>query len=105
MLLLSLFEVLDRVPRSLILWVLGILLGAAGYVLGQRRAWLGMIPMAFLLLLASLLWTTIGDPRVGAASSPEAANYSLLTYLPLVLGILSSVAGIARGRRDGARAA
>ncbi len=105
MLLLSLLEVLDKVPGPLLLWVLGIILGAAGYLLGRRRAWLGMIPITLLLLLALLLWTTTGDPGIEAALRAEAPNYTLITYLPLVLGILASVVGIARGRRGGPRAA
>ena len=105
MMLLSPLEVLDKVPGPLRLWVLGIILGGAGYLLGQRRAWLGMIPITLMFLLALLLRTTSVDPGIEAALRAEPPNFTLTTYLPIVLGILASVAGIARGRRSGARAA
>ena|SRR5262245_20076679 len=104
MLLLSL-EVLDKLPAPVIPWVLGIGLGALGYFLGLRRPLIGLVAFAFLMILIALFWNVIGDPPLAEALTVEAPDYTINTYLPLVLGAIASIVGVLLGRRRGARAA
>ena len=92
---LAVLEVMDKEWSLLTVWLVFLVLGAAGFFLTRFRRWL-IVPA--LLVVAVAAWGLIGeltDPFVGPAIVQEAGRgYVIQSYLAIVIATALTIAGL-----------
>lgn len=91
----NVFEVMDKDPTLLNVWLLFLLLGVAGFLLGRYRPWLMLITLSLTLLFTWVHLGELHDPFVGPAILREAGKtYFTQSYVAMALGLALHCVGI-----------
>lgn len=89
------FEVMDKEPSLLTIWIATLLLGIGGLFLSRIRWWLGLIVVAVAFVFALALLQELQDPNVHHAIVRAAGNsYILQSYVALVIAVLLPSIGL-----------
>ncbi len=96
----ALFEVMDKEPLLLQVWVLFLLVGVGGLLLCRYRSWLLAVVLPVALFLAWGHLSELHDPFVGPAIAREAGrDYFIQSYLAMALGVALPFLGMIKRRR------
>jgi hypothetical protein len=96
----TLFEVMDKEPSLLDVWVLFLSLGVGGFLLSRFRYWLLFVALPFLLLFAWLHLGELNDPFVGPSIVREAGqSYITQSYIAMSLAVVLPCLGIIKRRK------
>lgn len=88
------FEVMDKEPSLLQIWVVSLVLGIGGFVLARYKYWLPLVVLAFALILAWSQLFELRDPFVGPAIVREAGySYVVQSYLAIAIALSLPVIG------------
>jgi hypothetical protein len=95
-----LFEVMDKEPSLIQIWIECLVLGIGGLVLARYRYWLAVCVLAFALVLAWLQISELRDPFVGPDIVREAGhNYVVQSYLAITIALMLPTIGAIMGWR------
>ena len=96
-----LFEVMDKEPSLVQVWVVSLVLGVGGFFLAKYRYWL----MAIVFVIAALLgWSQLSelsDPQVGPVIIREASySYAVQSYFAIAIAlVLPFIGGVVKWKR------
>ena len=91
----ALFEVMDKEPSLIFIWISAILLGVGGLFLSRYRWWLAAILIVIASLMAYTQISELHDPFVGPQMVKEAGNgYVVQPYIAAVISILLPSVGL-----------
>ena len=83
-----LFEVMDKEPSLVQIWIECFVLGIGGLFLSRYRYWLAIAVLALVLILAWLQISELRDPFVGRDIVREAGRgYVVQSYLALAIAM------------------
>ena len=93
--LLLLFNVIDKEPSLLVVWISSLVLGLGGLVLSRYKWWLATIVIAIALVFALAQISELRDPFVGREIVREAGyGYVIQSYIAAVLSIVLPSIGL-----------
>ena len=96
----ALFEVMDKEPSLLQVWLLFLLVGAGGFLLCRYRSWLLAVVLPIALFLAWGHLSELHDPFVGPAIAREAGrDYFTQSYVAMALAVVLPLVGVISRRR------
>jgi hypothetical protein len=100
---LVLFEVMDKEPSLVAIWIISLLLGIGGLLLSRYKWWMATTVIAIALVFALAQILELRDPFVGPAIVREAGySYIVQSYLAVAISIvLPSLGLIMKWRRSG----
>lgn len=100
---LLLFEVMDKEPSLLGIWISSVVLGIGGFLLSRYHWWLVTIVLTIAVVSALAQISELRDPFVGPDIVREAGySYVLQSYLAAAISIfLPSLGLIRKWRRSG----
>jgi hypothetical protein len=98
----ALFEVMDKEPSLIFIWISSILLGVGGLLLSRYRWWMTTIIIVIALILTYTQISELRDPSVGPNIVREAGRgYVIQSYIAAVISItLPSLGLIMKWRRS-----
>ena len=92
---LLLFEVMDKEPTLVAIWISSIVLGIGGLILCKYKWWMATIVIAIAVVLALDLLLELHDPFVGPAIIREAGStYVLQSYIASTISIFLPLLGL-----------
>jgi CHASE2 domain-containing sensor protein len=92
---LAFFEVMDKEPSLLMIWIASLLLGIGGLFLSRFKWWLGLIVIGVALVSALAQIQELHDPFVGPVIVREAGyGYVLQSYLASAIAVLMPSIGL-----------
>jgi hypothetical protein len=84
-----LFEVMDKEPSLVQVWVVCLALGVGGFFLAKYRYWLLSIVLAIALVLAWSQLSELRDPSVGPAIIREVGySYVVQSYVAIAIALM-----------------
>jgi hypothetical protein len=96
----ALFEVMDKEPSLLQVWLLFLFVGVGGFLLCRYRSWLLAVVLPIALFLAWGHLSELHDPFVGADIAREAGrDYFTQSYIAMALGVALPFLGMIKRRR------
>jgi hypothetical protein len=96
----ALFEVMDKEPSFLQVWLSFLFLGGGGFFLCRYRSWLLSVVIPIMLLLALGHLSELHDPFVSPAIAHEAGcDYFTQSYIAMALGVVLPFLGMIKGRQ------
>ncbi|HVG34222.1 MAG TPA: hypothetical protein VM911_14120 [Pyrinomonadaceae bacterium] len=96
----ALFEVMDKEPPLLQVWILFLTLGIGGFLLCRYRRWMLAVVLPLLFFFISIHLMELHDPFVGPAIVSEAGqSYVTQSYLVMALAVSLPFLGIAMSRK------
>jgi len=101
-----LFEVMDKEPSLVQIWIESLVVGIGGLILSRYRYWLAVFFLEVALIMAWLQISELRDPFVGPDIVREAGHgYVVQSYVAMVIAvILPTVGAIVGWRRTRTRA-
>lgn len=96
----ALFEVMDKEPSLLDVWVIALVLGIGGFLLSRYRYWLlfAVLPLSLFFVLGHL--SELNDPSVGPNIVREAGqSYVEQSYIAMAVAVILPCLGIIRRRK------
>jgi len=85
----TIFEVMDKEPSLLAVWLLFLFLAVGGFLLCHYRYWLLLVTLPISLFFAWLYLSELRDPFVGPAIIREAGKgYVYQSYIAMALAIV-----------------
>jgi len=97
----ALFEVMDKEPSLLQVWLLFLLVGVGGLLLCSYRSRLLAVVLPVALILAWRHLSELHDPSVGPAIAREAGRaYFTQSYIVMALGVALPLLGMIKRRRE-----
>ena len=98
----ALFEVMDKEPSLIFIWMSAITLAVGGLLLSRYRWWLAAILIVIATLAAYTQITELRDPFVGPQIVKEAGNgYVIQSYIAVLISILLPSVGLIMKLRKG----
>jgi len=95
-----LFEVMDKEPSLVQIWIECVVLGIGGLFLSRYRYWLAIAVLALALTLAWLQISELRDPFVGPDIVREAGHgYVVQSYVALTIAVALPTIGAIIGWR------
>lgn len=97
------FEVMDKEPSLVHIWVLSVVLGVGGFFLAKYRYWLLAVVLAIDAVLAWSQLSELRDPIVGPAIIREAGySYVVQSYVAIAIALMLPLIGavVKRMRRS-----
>ena len=89
-----LFEVMDKEPSLVEIWITTLILGVGGFFLVKYRYWFLPVVLAIATLLAWAHHSELRDPSVGPDIIREAGyNYVVHSYLAMAITLLLPIIG------------
>jgi hypothetical protein len=96
----ALFEVMDKEPSLVHIWLLFLFVGIGGLLLCRYRSWLLAIVLPVTLLFAWAHLAELHDPFVGPAIAHEAGReYFTQSYIAMGLAVTLPMVGMVKRRR------
>jgi hypothetical protein len=96
----TLFEVMDKEPSLLDVWILFLTLGVGGFLLSRYRYWLLLVALPLSLLFVWVQLAELNDPFVGPDIVGEAGqSYITQSYIAMALAVIIPCLGIIRRRK------
>ena len=98
------FEVMDKEPSLVEIWIISLVLGVGGFFLDKHRYWMALSIVAFVLVVGWAQISELNDHSVGPNIIREAGySYVVHSYVAiafaLVLPLLGAVVKWRRRRR------
>jgi hypothetical protein len=91
----ALFEVMDKEPSLITLWITSIFLGVGGLALSRYRWWLAASLLVIALTMGLAQVMELRDPFVGPQIISEAGRgYVIQSYIAVVISILLPLLGL-----------
>jgi hypothetical protein len=88
------FEVMDKEPSLVQIWVISLVLGVGGFFLAKYRYWLLAVVLCIAALLAWSHLSELRDRTVGPAIIQEAEyNYVVQSYVAITIAFLLPLVG------------
>ena len=99
---LALFEVMDKEPSLLMIWIAALLVGIAGLFLSRWKWWLGVIALVVALVFSLFQIQELHDQSVGPAILREVGyRYVFQSYAASIVAILlPSIGLVVRWKRN-----
>ena len=92
-------EISDKEPSVLKLWLVAAVLSAASLLLGLWRRWLALIPAAFAVIWAVVVWSEVHDAIMSKAIQEElGTTYIAQAYVAILLPLAFIVLALFRNR-------
>ena len=89
------FEVMDKEPSLLVVWITSLLLGIGGLLLSKYKWWLVTIVILIALTLALAQMLELRDPSVGSTIARESGyTYVVQSYVAALISILLPSIGL-----------
>jgi hypothetical protein len=96
----ALFEVIDKEPSLLHVWLLFLSIGLGGFFLCRYRWWLLAVVLPIALFLAWGHLSELHDPFVGTDIAREAGHdYFIQSYIAMALAVALPFLGVIKRRR------
>jgi len=96
----ALFEVMDKEPSLLQVWLLFFSVGVGGFLLCRFRGWLLAVVLPVALFLAWAHLSELHDPFVGPAIAREAGrDYFTQSYIAMALALALPLLGMIKRRQ------
>ena len=97
----AIFEVMDKEPSLLQVWLLFLFVSVGGFLLCRYRSWLLAVVLPLALFLAWGHLSELHDPFVGPAIAREAGrDYFIQSYIAMALGVVLPFLGMIKRRRE-----
>jgi hypothetical protein len=94
------FEVMDKEPSLLQIWLLCLLVGSGGFLLCRCRSWLLAVVLPIALFLAWGHLSELHDSFVGPAIAHEAGRaYFTQSYIAMALAVVLPFLGMIKSKR------
>lgn len=94
------FEVMDKEPSLLQIWLLFLFVGVGGFLLCRYRRWLSAVVLPIALFIAWGHLSELHDPFVGPAIAREAGRgYFTQSYIVMAIGVALPFLGMIKRRR------
>jgi hypothetical protein len=88
------FEVMDKEPSLVQIWVVSLVLGVGGFFLAKYRYWLLAVVLAIASLLAWSQLSELSDPLVGPVIIREAGySYVVQSYVAIAIAFMLPIIG------------
>lgn len=96
-----LFEVMDKEPSLVQVWVVSLVLGVGGFFLAKYRYWLMAIVLVIAALLAWSQLSELSDPQVAPVIIHEAGySYVVQSYFAIAIAlVLPFIGGVVKWKR------
>jgi hypothetical protein len=92
--LVILFEVMDKEPSLVQIWIVSLVFGVGGFFLANYRYWLLAVVLCIAVLLAWSHLSELHEPTVGPAIIQEAGyNYVVQSYVAITIAFLLPLIG------------
>ena len=97
---LILFEVMDKEPALVMIWIASLVLGLGGFLLSRYKWWLGAIVVLIAIVLAWYQISEMRDPSIGPAIIQEAGyRYAVHSHVASTIAVLLPLAGLIMKRQ------
>lgn len=88
------FEVMDKEPSLVQIWLLSLVIGVGGFFLARYRYWLLAVVLAVAAVLAWSQLSELRDPLVGPAIVREAGySYVVQSYVAIAIALMLPLIG------------
>lgn len=89
-----LFEVMDKEPGIVTIWLLSLAIGIVGLALGMLNRWFAVAAVIVSLLLVWILQTEFRDPQINPHIWNETPFYLPQTYLAMAISLILPLTSI-----------